>query len=84
MHVFVGLARHSDHHRHGGKPYHRLDFCGRGPRLPFGYLGMALLAKSFNRRYQRIARTELRRYRRKMTHSGNAATPLSHQGVESQ
>jgi alkane 1-monooxygenase len=84
MHVFVGLARHSDHHRHGGKPYHRLDFCGRGPRLPFGYLGMALLAKSFNRRYQSIAQTELRRYRRKMRHSGNAAITPSHQGVNSQ
>ena len=61
-HVFVGLARHSDHHRHGAKAYHRLDFCGRGPRLPYGYFGMALLAKSFNARFQRMARAELLRY----------------------
>lgn len=64
-HVFVGLARHSDHHRHGGKAYHRLDFCGNGPRLPYGYFGMALLAKTFNERFQRIAKTELQRYRQR-------------------
>lgn len=63
-HVFVGLARHSDHHRHGAKAYQRLDFCGRGPRLPYGYFGMALLAKSFNTRFQQIARAELHRYSR--------------------
>lgn len=61
--TFIGLACHSDHHRHGGKPYHRLIPCEHGPRLPYGYFGMAVLAKSFNRRFQRIAREELRRYR---------------------
>lgn len=66
-HVFIGLARHSDHHRYGAKPYHSLEYCARGPRLPFGYFGMALLAKSFNPRFQRIARLELLRYRRRTT-----------------
>ncbi len=62
-HVFIGLARHSDHHRHGGKPYHRLSRCEQGPKLPYGYFGMAVLAKSFNRRFQRMACAELQRYR---------------------
>lgn len=62
-HAFIGLARHADHHRHGGKPYHRLSHCEQGPKLPFGYFGMAVLAKSFNRQFQRIARAELQRYR---------------------
>jgi len=62
-HVFVGLARHADHHRHSAKAYQMLEYCGNGPKLPCGYFGMALLAKSFNRRFQDIARNELRRYR---------------------
>lgn len=62
-HTFIGLACHADHHRHGGKPYHRLAPCERGPKLPYGYFGMAVLAKSFNRRFQLMARAELRRYR---------------------
>ena len=77
-HLFVGLARHSDHHRHGAKPYHRLDFCDRGPRLPYGYFGMALLAKSCNRRFQRMARAELGRYR---SHLATPASPLPGQGA---
>jgi alkane 1-monooxygenase len=62
-HVFIGLARHADHHRHGTKPYQLLEHCDQGPELPCGYFGMALLAKSFNRRFQKTALTELRRYR---------------------
>lgn len=62
-HAFIGLARHADHHRHGGKPYHQLSLCQHGPKLPYGYFGTAVLAKTFNRRFQRIARAELQRYR---------------------
>lgn len=63
QHLFIGLARHADHHRHGGKPYQQLEYCDEGPKLPYGYFGMAVLAKSFNRRFQRIADAELQRYR---------------------
>lgn len=65
--TFIGLARHGDHHRHGAKPYHRLDHCSNGPKLPYGYFGMAVLAKSFNRRFQRIAQAELQRFRTRAT-----------------
>lgn len=59
VHVFVGLSRHTDHHRFGNKPYHRLRYSDEGPRLPYGYFAMYILAKFFNDRYRELARREL-------------------------
>jgi alkane 1-monooxygenase len=64
-HTFIGLARHADHHRHGARPYYLLAAHCEGPRLPSGYFGTAVLAKSFNRHFQRYARAELLRYRQR-------------------
>ncbi|MFO1417500.1 MAG: alkane 1-monooxygenase [Methylotetracoccus sp.] len=72
QHVFVGLARHADHHRNATTPYQMLRHCDQGPSLPYGYFGMAFLAKSFNRRYQRRALAELRDYRARQTQSRTA------------
>jgi alkane 1-monooxygenase len=60
LHVFLGLSRHADHHLHAHRPYQLLRYRNDGPRLPYGYFGMAILAKSFNARYQAIAKAELR------------------------
>ena len=60
LHVFLGLSRHADHHLHARKPYQLLRYRNDGPRLPYGYFGMAFLAKSFNKRYQALATAELR------------------------
>jgi alkane 1-monooxygenase len=59
LHAFVGLSRHADHHRCGNKPYHRLRYNGEGPRLPYGYFAMYILAKFFNDHYRDLARREL-------------------------
>jgi alkane 1-monooxygenase len=59
LYVFLGLARHADHHARPGQPYQTLKFSDAGPKLPYGYFGMALLAKSFNRHFQRLAIREL-------------------------
>ncbi len=59
LHAFVGLARHADHHVRPAKPYQTLNYSAAGPKLPCGYFGTALLAKSFNRCYQRLAIREL-------------------------
>jgi alkane 1-monooxygenase len=60
LHVFLGLSRHADHHLHAHRPYQLLRYRNDGPRLPYGYFGMAFLAKSFNKRFQAIAVAELR------------------------
>jgi alkane 1-monooxygenase len=44
--LFLGLPRHTDHHRHALKPYQRLLGQNAGPRLWLGYLGMAWLVKN--------------------------------------
>jgi alkane 1-monooxygenase len=59
LHTFVGLSRHADHHKFAGKPYHRLCYNEEGPRLPYGYFAMYILAKFFNDRYRELARREL-------------------------
>ena len=59
LHTFVGLSRHADHHEFGGKPYQRLRYKEEGPRLPYGYFAMYILAKFFNDRYRELARREL-------------------------
>lgn len=61
LHSFVGLSRHADHHEFSGKPYYRLCYKDEGPRLPYGYFAMYILAKFFNDRYREIARKELER-----------------------
>ena len=53
--LFLGLTRHSDHHRRPGVPYPRLSVLENGPRLPYGYLRMVLWVKNGNRSYRRWA-----------------------------
>lgn len=61
--LFLGLPRHSAHHRRAGETYPRLRFDPDGPRLPYGYLWMAVLVKNANSRYQALADERLRRWR---------------------
>ncbi len=42
--VLYHLARHSDHHAEGGKPFWRLRPLPEAPMLPAGYMGMLLVA----------------------------------------
>jgi alkane 1-monooxygenase len=53
--LFLGLSRHADHHRRPGVPYPELRSLPEGPRMPYGYLGMALWVKNRNAAYRRWA-----------------------------
>ena len=45
--VTFRLQRHSDHHAHAERPYHKLrDMPGQAPYLPASYPAMILLAQS--------------------------------------
>jgi alkane 1-monooxygenase len=59
-HAFLGLSRHADHHTHAARPYFLLNHCTGGLTLPYGYFGMAFLAKTFNRYYQNVTLRALR------------------------
>lgn len=61
--LFLGLPRHSAHHRRAGETYPHLRFDPDGPQLPFGYLWMAVLVKNASGRYQTLAGERLRRWR---------------------
>ncbi|MGH8547311.1 MAG: fatty acid desaturase [Methylococcales bacterium] len=61
LNAMVGLSRHSDHHRHVGKPFHQLRYSVESPKLPYGYFATVFLAVSFNRRYQTLIRREMDR-----------------------
>lgn len=50
--LFLGLNRHADHHRRPALPYPQLIPLDDGPRLPYGYLGMALWVKNRNAGYR--------------------------------
>jgi alkane 1-monooxygenase len=53
--LFLGLTRHADHHRRPAVPYPDLRALPDGPRLPYGYLGMALWVKNRSAGYRRWA-----------------------------
>jgi alkane 1-monooxygenase len=40
----LNLQRHSDHHRHGAKPYVGLSSMSAAPQMPAGYGAMMMLA----------------------------------------
>lgn len=42
--VLLNLQRHSDHHLHAARPFHRLRHWPEAPQLPAGYFEMFLLA----------------------------------------
>ncbi len=42
--ILFELARHSDHHYMGAKPYHLLESKEESPMLPYGYPAMLILA----------------------------------------
>jgi alkane 1-monooxygenase len=51
--LFLGLTRHADHHRRPAVPYPDLRSLPDSPRLPYGYLGMALWVKNRSAGYRR-------------------------------
>ncbi len=61
LYLFLGLTRHSDHHRRPRVPYPELNVLTGGPELPYGYLGMALWVKNRNSSYRHWAAEQLRR-----------------------
>ncbi|MCH9697512.1 MAG: fatty acid desaturase [Gammaproteobacteria bacterium] len=59
FHSLLGLSRHTDHHRHAGKPFQRLEYCPVSPQLPYGYFATIFLCIFVNKRFQAIARQQL-------------------------
>jgi alkane 1-monooxygenase len=53
--LFLGLPRHADHHRRPGVSYPDLDITSDQPRLPCGYLGMAVWVKNASGSFRRWA-----------------------------
>lgn len=53
--LFLGLTRHSDHHRRPKATCTELRHLGEGPELPLGYLGTAIWVKNHSRSYGRMA-----------------------------
>lgn len=59
FHSLLGLSRHTDHHRHAGKPFQRLEYCPLSPQLPYGYFATIFLCIFLNKRFQTIAGQQL-------------------------
>lgn len=59
FHSLLGLSRHTDHHRHAGKPFQRLEYCAGSPQLPYGYFATIFLCIFFNQRFQHLAEQQL-------------------------
>lgn len=57
--VFLGLPRHADHHRRPAAPFPELRAVADGPRLPYGYLGMAWWVKNRSSGFRRWALARL-------------------------
>jgi alkane 1-monooxygenase len=43
LYSLVGLSRHADHHAHAARPYHKLRHFDESPKLPLGYLSLAIV-----------------------------------------
>lgn len=59
--MFLGLSRHADHHLRPGVSYAELRTTPKGPRMPYGYMGMALWVQRRNESYRRWAEANLER-----------------------
>lgn len=57
----IGLARHTDHHLHPGRPFQELEFVEEANLLPAGYGGMVWLSIARNGTFQRLMTEELAR-----------------------
>jgi alkane 1-monooxygenase len=57
----VGLSRHADHHAHAAKPFQTLRLHEESPKLPDGYIVMALAVIFANRRMRARLEAELER-----------------------
>jgi alkane 1-monooxygenase len=57
----VGLSRHADHHAHAVKPFQTLRLYEESPKLPEGYVVMALMVIFANRRVRTWLEAELER-----------------------
>lgn len=67
--LFLGLTRHADHHRRPAAPYPDLRALTEGPRLPYGYLGMALWVKNRSASFRRWAAGRLSGVTREVEHA---------------
>lgn len=63
LYTLVGLSRHADHHAHSNRPYHQLRHFEESPKLPYGYLAMAILALFREARARELMTAELERKR---------------------
>lgn len=43
LYSLVGLSRHADHHAHAARPYQKLRAFDESPKLPLGYLSLAIV-----------------------------------------
>jgi alkane 1-monooxygenase len=59
----LALSHHPDHHVRASRPFHELRATADSPRLPHGYLRMALLVVFRNAEAQRLMTAELLRKR---------------------
>jgi alkane 1-monooxygenase len=59
----LGLSRHADHHLRASRPFQELRATDQSPKLPHGYLRMALLVLFHSRHAQRLMTAELARKR---------------------
>src|SRR6185436_15417349 len=59
----LALSHHPDHHVRASRPFHELRATAGSPRLPHGYLRMALLVVFRNGLAQRLMTAELQRKR---------------------
>ncbi|MGR9072738.1 MAG: fatty acid desaturase [Gammaproteobacteria bacterium] len=64
--VLLGLTHHIDHHEHPGRPYHRIRYAERGPKMPYGYFVMNLWVKLDNASYRKRAEEELEKYEKRL------------------
>ncbi len=59
LHSLIGLSRHTDHHRHAGKPFQQLEYCSKSPQLPYGYFASIFLGIFANSQYQSLVTQQL-------------------------
>lgn len=57
--MFLALTRHADHHLRPGACFAALRTAAEGPKMPYGYMGMALWVQRRNESYRTWAEPQL-------------------------
>ncbi|MEW6039393.1 MAG: fatty acid desaturase [Pseudomonadota bacterium] len=57
--MFLALTRHADHHLRPGVRFAALHAAAEGPKMPYGYMGMALWVQRRNESYRTWAECQL-------------------------